>query len=91
MGNTVVWKNRGTKEKQQLRCLVLLDVEENKVGELSEAVEDASLNCYEVIKESWQEPEGLLAIKEGLAELTRNFRLASKFHDTNKERKTEEE
>ncbi|KAG5559539.1 hypothetical protein RHGRI_009164 [Rhododendron griersonianum] len=35
---------------------------------------DASLNCYEVIKGSWQELEALSAQKEGLAELSKNFR-----------------
>ncbi|KAI8565695.1 hypothetical protein RHMOL_Rhmol03G0281000 [Rhododendron molle] len=41
---------------------------------VSKDYKDASLNCYEVIKGSWQELEALSAQKEGLAELSKNFR-----------------
>ncbi|GMP63864.1 hypothetical protein CsSME_00025375 [Camellia sinensis var. sinensis] len=41
---------------------------------VSKDYKDASVNCYEVIKGSWQELEALSAQKEGLAELSRTFR-----------------
>ncbi|KAL3840694.1 hypothetical protein ACJIZ3_025285 [Penstemon smallii] len=41
---------------------------------ISQDFKDASLNCYEVIKSSWAELEPFSSYKEGLAELSRNFR-----------------
>ncbi|GFY93563.1 alpha/beta-Hydrolases superfamily protein [Actinidia rufa] len=41
---------------------------------VSKNYKDASLNCYEVIKGSWQELEDLSAQKLGLAELSKTFR-----------------
>ncbi|XAR66782.1 Lysosomal Pro-Xaa carboxypeptidase [Bertholletia excelsa] len=41
---------------------------------VSKDYRDASLNCYKVIKGSWQELKALSAQKEGLAELSRTFR-----------------
>ncbi|KAL8040791.1 hypothetical protein ABFX02_10G122200 [Erythranthe guttata] len=41
---------------------------------VSQDFKDASLNCYEVIKGSWAELEDIPRYKQGLAELSRNFR-----------------
>ncbi|PSS21024.1 Lysosomal Pro-X carboxypeptidase [Actinidia chinensis var. chinensis] len=41
---------------------------------VSKDYKDASLNCYEVIKGSWQELEDLSAQKLGLAELSKTFK-----------------
>ncbi|KAK6135600.1 hypothetical protein DH2020_030648 [Rehmannia glutinosa] len=43
---------------------------------VSQDFKDASLNCYEVIKSSWTELESIS--KEGLAELSRDFRACKK-------------
>ncbi|KAH6827478.1 alpha/beta-Hydrolases superfamily protein [Perilla frutescens var. hirtella] len=41
---------------------------------VSQDFKDASLNCYEVIKGSWEELEAFETNKEGLVELSRSFR-----------------
>ncbi|XP_021899133.1 lysosomal Pro-X carboxypeptidase isoform X2 [Carica papaya] len=47
---------------------------------VSQDFKDASLNCFEVIKGSWEELEALSAQREGLAELSRTFRTCKDLH-----------
>ncbi|OAY31800.1 lysosomal Pro-X carboxypeptidase isoform X1 [Manihot esculenta] len=47
---------------------------------VSQDYKEASLNCYEVIKNSWAELEALSAQKEGLIELSRTFRTCKNLH-----------
>ncbi|XP_050213153.1 uncharacterized protein LOC126664686 isoform X2 [Mercurialis annua] len=47
---------------------------------VSQDFKEASLNCYQVIKESWAEVEALSSQNKGLIELSRTFRTCKNIH-----------